>query len=152
MRMRLLAFLPFSILVTLVLLLGASSLVSALDRTIIGIADSPDASSLIPLQQYESHCEALYREIHDLSHAATRCDERPECAGSPLLCPAAMDEAIDRDFKRLRRLLSEQCGLPRGLMDYAWGGPIGEEPVCGAAHDWLEAATSGETTRSNFVF
>lgn len=118
MRFRLIAFLPIATLITVGLLASASSIVFAIERSW-----SPPVADLPPLvhvRQFETECDALFREIHALSHATTRCGENPVCFGSPLLCPAAMDEEIERDFQRLRKALNERCGLPLRLMDYAW--------------------------------
>jgi hypothetical protein len=59
---------------------------------------------------------------------------------------------MDREFERLRSALAERCGYPLGLMDYAWGGPVREAFPCGATHDWMEAASSGEARPSLFLF
>jgi len=150
MRLRLIAFLPVAALITFLILVTASSFVSALERSLMTEPAKPTA---YPVTKYETECDVLYREIHALSHRATQCDEVPSCEGSPLLCPAALDREVDREFKRLRTVLSERCDLSPGLLDYAWaGGPDGEGAICGSAHDWLEAATRGEGEPASFVF
>ncbi len=149
MRLRLIVFLPVAALIAFLLLISASSFVSALERSITTATESPP----LRVSRYETECDVLYREIHALSHAATTCEVQPSCEGSPLLCPAAMDARIDSEFQRLRSVLNERCGLSPGLLDYAWGGGAdGEGPSCGSAHDWLEAATRGEGQPTNFVF
>ena len=148
MRLRLIAFLPIAALITFLLLVTASSFVSALERSLMTEPAEPLA---YPVKRYETECDALYREIHALTHRATQCDA--SCEGSPLLCPAAMDRALDLEFKRLRGVLHERCDLSPSLLDYAWvGGPEGGGPHCGGAHDWLEAATRGEGSPGRFVF
>jgi len=150
MRFRLIAFLPVAALITFFLLVTASSFVSALERSLM---TEPAEPATYSVTQYETECDVLYREIHALSHRATRCDAVPSCEGSPLLCPAAMDREVDREFKRLRQVLGERCDLSPGLLDYAWaGGSDGDGPTCGGAHDWMEAATRGEGEPASFVF
>ncbi len=150
MGLRLLAFFPPAVLITFVLLLSGSSFVSAVEGSFLS---EPNATSTpISIKRYETECDVLHREIHALSHAATSCEEQPPCLGSPLLCPVAMNGEIERDFQRLRAALSERCGVPLGLMDYAWGGPFGEASTCGDAHDWFESAASGLAEPSRYVF
>ena len=119
------------------------------------VVGDPEAESLRPplrLRSQESECDRLVREIHELSHAVTRCDSDPRCAESPLLCPAALDAEVDHAYRSLREALHARCGFPLGLLDYAWGGPVSAPPSCGASHDWLEATTRGEAPVTRFVF
>ena len=146
MRLRHLVFLPVATMIGFVVLLAASSLVSALERSVQGEAPP------ITLQRYETVCDRLFREAHALSHEATRCDVQADCEGSPLLCPVAQDVRVEREYARLRTELHAECGVPLDLMDYAWGGPAGEGPGCGGTHDWLEAAASGVVAPTRFVF
>ena len=147
MALRLLAFLPVATLIACLALVSAASFVSAVDEP--ALADSrPPIRLLSP----ESECDRLVREIHSLSHAATSCDSDPRCAESPLLCSAALDAEIDREYRALREALQARCGFPDGLLDYAWGGPVSAPPSCGKAHDWLEAATRGEAPATTFFF
>ena len=143
MRLRLIVFLPLAALITLGLFASTSSLVSALDRSLSAEAERPS----MRLVRYETECDVLYREIHTLSHEVTTCQVEPTCSGSPLLCPVVMDEAFERDYRRLRTALNERCGVSLALMDYAWGGPI-----CGRSHDWLEARANGRLDAHNFIF
>ena len=149
MRLRLIAFFPLVGLVTFSLMASTSTFVSAVERRVLREPDQPTAHLA---SRYETECEALFQEIHALSHERTRCDAQPECAGSSLLCPAAMDAEVDRAFRQLRIALHERCDVPVSLMDYAWGGPIGETPVCGDSHDWLESMTSGKAKPTRFIF
>ena len=127
--------------------------------------------------KYESVCDGLFRQLHSLSHEVTGCSQAVACEGSPLLCPAALDEEVDRTYRRLRTALHEQCDFPLRVIDFAWQGPsesiahstamlhVGEShasheggseifagATCGERHDWLEAATSGEASPSRFYF
>ena len=160
MQFRFLAFLPVAAVITFFILFSASSFVSAVERTIL----AEPLPAPIQVRMYESECDALFREIHDLSHEVSSCEAESvvpppsldaACQRSPLLCPAAMDNRVDREFKRLRDVLSERCGVSLSLMDYAWSGgegSAGELRTCGASHDWLEAARSGEAEPSSFIF
>jgi hypothetical protein len=164
--MRLFAFLPVATVITVVLLSSAASFVFAVERA--WVPDPIDPLPIVRLRQFETECDALFREIHALSHVTTGCEESHECSGSPLLCPAAMDVEIEREFQRLRTALNERCGLPLRLMDYAWeeAGSASrdahetspgeaedtEDASCGASHDWLEAATSGNIEARRFLF
>ena len=166
MRFRLIAFLPVATLITVALLSLASSFVFAVERA--WVPSPVDPLPIMRVRQFETECDELFREIHALSHMTTRCEESPECAVSPLLCPAAMDVEMDREFRRLRTVLNERCGLPLRLMDYAWGDDpsasrdsretsmAGSERTdgssCGASHDWLEATTSGNVEATRFLF
>ena len=166
MRIRLIAYLPIATSISVLLLSSASSFVSAVER--VWIPDSTDLLPIMRVRQFETECEELFREIHALSHETTRCDESAECLGSPLLCPAAMDVEIEREFQRLRAALNERCGLSLRLMDYAWGEGVsasreGRETStggveredgarCSASHDWLEATTSGDIEATRFLF
>ena len=174
MRLRLLACLPLAGLITFLTFFTASSLVSALEGSV-----AVEEPTLGPMRvtKYESVCEGLFRKLHALSHEVTGCSERAACEGSPLLCPAALDEEIDHTYRRLRTALHEQCGFPLRLIDYAWQGPsesierstamlemsrlpgahAGEpgiivDATCGERHDWLEAATSGEAEPARYYF
>ncbi|MEM9177754.1 MAG: hypothetical protein AAGC67_21295 [Myxococcota bacterium] len=172
MRLRLLAFLPVAGLITFLLLLSASSLVSALERSVV-----PDEiPGPMRITKYETVCEGLFRELHALSHEVAACTGQSACVDSPLLCPAALDDEIDHTYRRLRTALHEQCDFPLRLIDYAWQGPSdsiaqrtamlestrphaahGEpslfvDATCGERHDWLEAAASGEAEPARFYF
>lgn len=150
MRWRHLLFLPIATMIGFLSIASASSLVSALERSVEPDADV--AGTPIRLSRYETVCDRLFREAHALSHEATRCAARAACEESPLLCPVAQDQRVDQAFTRLRTELHAECGVPLDLMDYAWGGPAGEGPVCGDAHDWLETAASGKAQPTRFVF
>ena len=173
MRLRLLAFLPLAGLITFLLLLSASSFVSALERSVV----PEEVPGPMRITKYETVCEGLFRELHALSHEVSSCSDRPACEGSPLLCPAALDEEVDHAYRRLRTALHAQCDFPLQLIDYAWQGPSGSiaqrtamveatglhashagEPglfldaTCGGGPDWLEAAASGEAEPSRYYF
>lgn len=182
MRFRLLAFFPLAVGLALFFLVSASSFVSAVE-TAVDRKSQTEMLTWIPLSLIQSECDALYREIHALSHEVTRCGSDPLCLGSPILCPVALDPEVDREYARLRSELNERCGVPLNLMDYAWGGPawgersrdgagaasasharIGRQVErsssdserapnqCGAAHDWLESASSGTSEVSQYFF
>lgn len=158
MRLRLIVFLPAAALITFVLIGSASSLVSALERSLMGEEEAPP----LRITRYETECDVLYREIHTLSHEVTTCETDPECSGSPLLCPVVMNEDVSREYQRLRTALNQKCGVSLGLMDYVWGGPVWGEPTqgpeqgvvpsCGESHDWLEARANGHADAERFEF
>jgi len=174
MRLRLLTFLPLAVLITFLLLSSASSLVSALESSVARDEAGPEP---VRVTKYETFCDGLIRQLHALSHEVSRCGDLTVCEGSPLLCPAALDEEIDHAYRRLRTTLHEECGVPLRLIDFAWEGPAdsGEQPgsfreggaapgfrpnesvlfveaTCGDRHDWLESATSGEAEPARYSF
>ncbi len=154
MRLRHLVFLPIAAMIGFLVLASASSLVLALEGSVVSAFEgSVHAETMaIRVSRYETVCDRLFREAHALSHEVTSCEARVACAGSPLLCPVAQDQQVEREYARLRTELHAECGVPLDLMDYAWGGPAGEGPACGYAHDWLEAASSGAAEPTRFVF
>ena len=162
MRLRILACLPVAALITFIALLSASSFVSALEGSASSLEGLPSgrgghgggfgSPASITILRHESECDRLFREAHALSHEVTTCELAPACQGSPLLCPAAQDQRVERAFERLRSVLHERCGVPLDLMDYAWGGPAGDGPDCGVAHDWMESAARGAAEPTHFVF
>ena len=149
MRLRLIAFLPPAALVTFLLLVSASSFVSAVEQSLI----AESAAVLVPIrvQSYESECDVLTRELRTLSHAVTSCDAEPSCLGSPLLCPVTMDANAEREYQRLRSALSERCEVPRGLMGGS-GGPVAEASGCGVHGAWFEAGAASATQPRQFIF
>ena len=105
MRLRLLAFVPPAALISGVLLMSASSLVSALESTFI-----PPVSSTFSIERFESRCEQLDREIAVLSRGATACDQDLQCLYSPIVCPIAMDPEAERNYQALQAERSDHCG------------------------------------------
>ena len=157
MRFRLLVALPISLLLGAVILVSAATLVSAIEGQGDGVGapvDSPAAVRVIALPEPESECDVLRREIHALSHEVTPCELAPECHGSPLLCPIALDPRIDREYERLRDALDAHCGLPRGLLDFAWevGAQAEFAETCELAHDGWEASVRGEARPESYSF
>lgn len=169
MRNRLLAAFPVALMLVFFTLVGASTLVSAFDRASQGGAsrgessqddasqagaDAPRKARDVEAGRFESTCDGLRRALHALSHAVVPCTLAPECNGSPLLCPAALDPAPQREYERLRDALHDRCGLPRSLVDFAWGvgGPHDAVPACGRGHDGFEAAARGEARPSSYLF
>jgi len=148
MRLRLIAFLPPAALVTFLLLVSASSFVSAIEKSLA--AESEAVLIPIRVQSYESECDALGRELRTLSHAVTNCDAEPLCLGSPLLCPVTMDANAEREYQRLRSALSDRCEVPRGLMGS--GGFVADSSGCGAPRAWLEAGAAGAKQPRQFIF
>ena len=65
----------------------------------------PIRRSMARFARTNPQCDVLRREIHALSHEVTPCELAPECHGSPLLCPVALDPRIDREYERLRDAL-----------------------------------------------
>lgn len=169
MRNRLLAAFPVALMLVFVTLAGASTLVSAFDRASHGGiahagasqgessqagAEVPRAARDVDAERFEATCDGLRRALHALSHAVVPCTLPPECNGSPLLCPAALDPAPQREYERLRDALHDRCGLSRSLVDFAWG--VGEPHdavrACGRGHDGFEAAARGEARPSSYLF
>jgi len=160
MRLRLLAFVPPAAVISAVILVSASSLVSALEAKF-----TPTVSSAIPIQRYESFCDRLERKIEVLSRAATSCDQDIQCLGSPILCPIAMDEEMQREYRELQAERSSQCGVAgvseliaaspgiASLMDLSISPFDVDSNACYAARNWLESAANRETSDlSTFVF
>lgn len=154
MRNRLLASFPVAVLLVLVALVSASTLVSAFDRAGDDGAEAETAAHAFLVERPESTCDALRRELHSLSHEVVSCALPPDCHGSPLLCPAALDPGPQRDYERVRDALHDQCGLPRDLVDFAWGAgsQIDATHRCGRVHDGFEAAARGEARPSSYLF
>ena len=156
MQMRVLAFLPAAIVATAAVMLATSLFVDVVEA---GLPSRPtqDAGPY-RVSRYESLCDGLFRELHELTHRATRCDDDPRCERSPLLCSGALDEEIDREYRSLQAELETSCGFSGDLLDYAWrSAPAGHTPdatgtSCGDAHDWLEAATVGEARPASYSF
>lgn len=157
MRFRLLVSLPFALGIVGLLLLSVSSFVSAVEAPLgpdgrsAGVARSGYAAGFAT---GESRCDVLRREIHALSHEVTPCANAPECHGSPLLCPVALDVRIEREYERLRDALHAHCGVPRGLLDHAWelGEQVEVADGCALAHDGWESAARGESAPKSYSF
>jgi hypothetical protein len=153
MRFRLLLALPISLVLVGIILVSAATLVSAIEGR-SDEAGGPAAISAIASRAQTPQCDVLRREIHALSHEVTPCELAPECHGSPLLCPVALDPRIDREYRRLRGALHEHCGLPRSLLDFAWevGTQTDLAETCELAHDGFEAAARGEARPTSYSF
>jgi hypothetical protein len=153
MRFRLLVALPISLLLMGIILASAAKLVSAIEGRSDGL-DAPVDAPRLTDRAPESECDVLRREIHALSHEVTPCELAPECHGSPLLCPVALDSRITREYERLRDALHEHCGVPRSLLDFAWevGVQIDLAETCEFAHDGFEAAARGESRPTRYSF
>ncbi len=154
MRFRLLVSLPLSFLIVGLLLVSASTLFAA------GQASAPPAPSG-PSEMVGSgagsaivRCDRLRREIHALSHEVTPCELGPECHGSPLLCPIALDLRIEREYAHLRAALEAECGVPPERLDFAWeaGATFDLADRCALVHDGWEAAASGEAAPAIYTF
>lgn len=157
MRFRTIAFLPPAAGITCLLLLSISSFVSAVEgASASGDLDDPDR---IRVQHHESECEGLLREIQMLSNSLATslsaalaesftdpsgtpvrsCEVGPRCSDSPLLCPAAREADVVREFARLRSALHQRCGFPLALMDDAWSTPV-----------WAHPAVNGKTSTESW--
>ena len=99
-------------------------------------------------------CDRLRREIHALSHEITPCDLGPDCHGSPLLCPVALDPRIEREFARLRGSLESDCGVSTEPLDSDWeaGAAFDLADRCALVHDGWEAAARGEAKPPTYTF
>ncbi len=129
MRLRLIAFLPPAALIAFLLLVSASSFVSAVEGSLI--AEFEVASTPIRVQRYESECDVLAREIRALSRSMTSCTGELSCLGSPLLCAVTMDAEIERKYQGLRSVQNERCNVPPGLGATAGDGAAGAPSACG---------------------
>ena len=152
MRIRLLVCLPVALLWVALVFASISSFVRAIE-----LEEVTGVRRFLP-RPPPTTCDVLRHEIHALSHAASPCAPSPECQGSPLLCPRALDVRIEREYERLRDALHEQCGLPRGLLDFAWA--VGEHAEgtsdgaagCEVVHDGWESAVRGQARPSSYSF
>ena len=148
MRYRLLAFFPFAALITTVLLMSASSFVSALEASV-----TADANYAIQVQRYESNCDVIDRKIQEISRMATGCDDDLQCLYSPILCPITMDHAQELEYMKLRREWSQQCGSE---LDRVGGGLRGTDSERASCCSKLRPAVAGASGRSagvaTFVF
>lgn len=169
MRFRLLVSLPLSLAIVGLMLVSASTLFAAVENapaaSPIGTAargaseragfaadgSAEDVEREVPT---EVRCNRLRHEIHALSHEVTPCELAPECHGSPLLCPIALDPRIEREYARLREALRADCGLSPELLDFAWeaGAEVDLAERCELVHDGWEAAVRGERALSTYTF
>ena len=104
MRIRLLVFLPVALLMTMLCLLSASSLVSAVEAALPSFGPKS-----LDLRLYETTCHVLAREIREIGRRATRCDRDLLCLGSPILCPILLEEEDRRRYERLQARFEEDC-------------------------------------------
>jgi hypothetical protein len=152
--LRLAAFVPPAALISAAILMSASSLVSALESTL-----TPVASTAIVIERIESRCDELDRKIEALSRAATSCDQDLQCLQSPILCPIAMDERAERDYRALREERHEHCSIPllrpesssARFREVSPGTSAVDWRACRSLPNWLESAEQGRT-RSPTVF
>lgn len=169
MRFRLIVSLPLSLAIVGLLLVSASTLFAAVGnappstfdgsaapaaRETAGTAMHASAESIERAVPAEARCDRLRQEIRALSHEVTPCELAPECLGSPLLCPIALDPRIEREYARLRETLQAECGLSPGLPGFAWaaGAEVDLGERCEVAHDGREAAARGERALSTYTF
>lgn len=152
MRIRLLVCLPIALLLVALAFASVSTWVSAIE------VDEIVAAGTFGPRSRDATCDVLRHEIHALSHTVSPCAPSPECQGSPLLCPQALDVRIEREFERLRNALHEQCGIPRDLLDFAWevsehvDGTSDGAGRCELVHDGWESAVRGEARPSSYSF
>ncbi len=146
--LRLLVSLSLALSIGLLLIASTSALVSAFEHG----ASEPIAA--IRVELVAESCDVLRHELHALSHAVSPCELPPDCQGSPLLCPVALDASIEREYARLRDALHDQCGLSRSLVDFAWdaGQQLETTDRCGLVHDGFEAAARGEARPTSYSF
>jgi len=165
MGLRFLGSFAAALVLGLVVLVSASTFVEALEPgsgDSAGAAADPGAeprfSPLLAGLTRESSCDVMRRELHALSHEVIPCGRAPECQGSPLACPRALDPRIAREYERLRDALDAECGLSRDLVDFAW--ELGRQPGessdtggdCALVHDGFEAAVRGEARPTTYTF
>ncbi len=172
MRFRLMISLPLSLAIVGLLLVSASTLFAAVEdaqgtpsvaatrRSEHGSAGSAAAASSgsaegrAPSESAAARCDRWRREIHALSHEVTPCALAPECHGSPLLCPIALDPGMEREYARLRTVLQTECGIAPDLLDFAWsaGSEVDLGERCEVVHDGWEAAARGSRAPSTYTF
>lgn len=132
-----------------VFIASTSALVSAFEHRGDAAPSAP-----IRVELVATTCDVLRHELHALSHAVSPCELPPDCQGSPLRCPIALDPRIEREYTRLRDALHDQCGLSRSLVDFAWeaGQQIASTDRCALVHDRFEAAARGEARPTSYSF
>ncbi|MBK7952046.1 MAG: hypothetical protein IPK00_25680 [Deltaproteobacteria bacterium] len=147
--LRLLVSFPIALLLGFMLIASTAALVSAVENR--GASKPIEA---IRVELVAESCDVLRHELHALSHAVSPCELPPDCQGSPLLCPIALDARIEREYARLRDALHDQCGLSRSLVDFAWdaGEQLESTDHCGVVHDGFEAAARGEARPTSYSF
>ncbi len=126
MRLRLLAFFPFAVLMTLALLSSASFLVSTLETSF-----SSSGRISIRLHRHESGCDSLHLAISEMSRKATACGTDIQCLVSPILCPISMAESEVVEYESLRDEFDAKCGISKGQ-----GKRKGQEREVEADRDW----------------
>ncbi len=104
MRIRLLAFLPVALLMTMLCLLSASSLVSAVETALPSFGPRS-----LDLRLYETTCHVLAREIREIGRRATNCDRDLLCLDSPILCPILLEKEEASRYERLQARFEEGC-------------------------------------------
>ena len=149
MRVRCIAFLPLSVLITSLLWLLASSFVSTIESTLTPIIVPAIAAGVvtptIELIRFETECEGLRRRIEELARKASSCAAHPGCLQSPLLCPIVMGEGLEREYDQLRRAVQARCtGLPTYATRAGRACSIGDE-ACEARHCDAQNGWSDET-------
>ncbi|HEB90020.1 MAG TPA: hypothetical protein ENI85_10650 [Deltaproteobacteria bacterium] len=115
MGFRLLAFLPVALLLTMLCLLTASTLVSAIEVPFPEVRPGS-----IDLRLHETSCDVLAREIRDLGHRATDCDRDLLCLDSPILCPILFGKEEAREYARLQARFDRDCSGRRSGTQVPW--------------------------------
>jgi hypothetical protein len=158
MRLRLIAFFPPAVLIAALLLVTASSFVSAVERSLIEESNLTPAP--IRVQRHETECDALRRELETLFQTATSCDRDTACLRSPLLCPITMNPAAERRYRELRLTLADRCDVPRGEVGNVsgrvsrdvWEVAAAEASSCAASHVWPESAVGEGVGPRSYLF
>lgn len=147
--LRLLVSFSLSTVLGLLFLSSTSLLVSAVEER-----GESTAVEAISVELVAPSCDGLRHALHALSHAVSPCELSPDCQGSPLLCPIALDPRIEREYARLRDALHARCGLSRSLVDFAWeaGRQVETTDRCGVVHDGFENAARGEARPTSYSF
>jgi hypothetical protein len=95
-RIRLIAFLPLAVLIACGVVLFASSIVSALERTFVpGPSPAPAAVSVVEFRRVDFECDPVSRTMRSLSHAMMGCDVESGCRSSAFVCPDSSPESIE---------------------------------------------------------
>jgi len=148
MGLRLLASFPLAVLMIAVLLVSASSYVSAIETR-----QDSNPNLVLRLDRAESFCEVMIREIRAISRLATTCNLDLQCLGSPILCPITLDRKQERKYSSLRAQFERQCAASYSLGDEAMGDFRNDLEFCGAGSGGFESeAPIRSSEPKTFVF
>lgn len=150
MGLRLLASFPIAALMVAVLLVSASSYVSAVEAS---FTLNSRTNVAIRIDRYETKCRELDRAIQQISRRATACDRDLQCLGSPILCPISLNEKEEREYRKLRGEFGRQCDGLYALTDESDAGFSIDFATCGGALDGPATSIRNRSSQARvFVF